>query len=640
MIPRDVIDKIFQEARVEEVIGDFLQLKKKGADYWACCPFHNEKSPSFSVSSVKGIFKCFGCGEGGNSVDFLMKHEHLSYPEALRYLAHKYNIPIEEKEQSTEQKELQSDRESLLVLNDFAKTYFQDQLHKTDEGRSIGLGYFKQRGFSDDILSEFQLGYCPNVWSSFSDYALKMGYQTKFLLKSGLSKERNGALYDTFRERVIFPIHNMTGRVVGFGARILTSDKKMAKYLNSPESEVYEKSKIVYGIFQAKKDISAQQNCYLVEGYTDVLAMHQVGIKNVVASSGTSLTKEQIKLIKRYAPNITILYDGDFAGIKASFRGIDLILEEGMSVKVVLFPDGDDPDSYSKKVSTEDFKTFISQNASDFIEFKAKALFEESQADPFKKSEIIHNILISISLIPDPITRSLYLKSCAKHIDVEEPILIQELNKIKRKSLQNTPFTEEVDFLFPNETNPDQHAQTSLESTTRFYERDLVRIMLNYGHKTITFHNAEHAQKINILDFLIHELEKDDLSFHESEYDRLFHEIKQTHQQHQFKLEYFYQHQDELVRNSAIELSSYKYALSDWERKNIVVNTEEMLLKRAVLECLYTFKIHKIKHMVMDLESQLKELIDGSQEQLSILQKIIVLKNIHRQLNLEIGRPI
>lgn len=647
MIPKHTIDQIFNESRVEEVIGDFLQLKKKGSDFWACCPFHNEKSPSFSVSPVKGIFKCFGCGQGGNSVDFLMKHEQLTYPEALRYLAQKYNIPIEEKELNAEQKELQSDRESLFVVTQFATTFFKEQLLNTDEGKSVGLGYFKQRGFSDEIIRDFELGYSPSAWSAFSDYALKQGYQVKFLLKSGLSKEKNGALYDTFRDRVLFPIHNISGRVIGFGARILSNEKKVAKYLNSPEHEIYEKSKIVYGIFQAKKEISAQQNCYLVEGYTDVLAMHQMGIHNVVASSGTSLTKDQIKLIKRYAQNITILYDGDFAGIKASFRGIDLILEEGMSVKVVSFPDGDDPDSFAKKSTPEVFKSYIQEKASDFIEFKAQALFEETKSDPFKKSEIIHQILHSISLIPDAITRSLYVKSSSKLLEVEEFILIQELNKLKRKA-QNTQASSAsdqapIDLLLAPELNPLQHKQQEvIDRPTRHYERDVLRIMLTYGHQTIRFEKPdEDPSDVLVLDFLVHEIQKDDLRFQDELFHQMFQEFQAIHNQNiPNLLDYFYQHPREHIRILAIELTASKYVLSDWERKHIIVNTEEMLLKRAVFESLYTFKIHKIKQMIYEVEDILKQNPLDETDERQAIQKIMLLKDIHKRLNLEIGRPI
>lgn len=640
MISKEVIDQIFHEARIEEVVGDFLQLKKKGADYWACCPFHNEKSPSFSVSTVKGIFKCFGCGEGGNSVDFIMKHEHLTYPEALRYLAHKYNIALQEKELSEEQKETQSDRESLFIVSQFAKDFFKQQL-QTDEGKSVGLGYFKSRGFSDATIQEFELGYSPNSWTAFSDYALKQGYQKKYLIRSGLSKEKNGALYDTFRERVLFPIHNISGRVVGFGARILTNDKKIAKYLNSPEHEIYDKSKIVYGIFQAKKEISVRQNCYLVEGYTDVLAMHQVGIKNVVASSGTSLTKDQIKLIKRYAPSITILYDGDFAGIKASFRGIDMILEEGMQVRVVLFPDGDDPDSFSRKNTSEFFQHYIQEQATDFLEFKARALFEESKADPFRKSEIVRQILQSISIIPDAITRSLYLKSCAQLLEVEEPILIQELNKLRRNASSTTGRPEqEVEITLPQEWNPEQHAQKEQEVSPLHHEKDMIRVLLNYGDELISFDQEEGLIHVKVKDFLLHEIEADGLLFQDKTYQQIIDVARASESQEKPVLELFYQHPKDELRAAAVELTASKYILSDWLRKHIVVNTEKMLLKRTVMECLYSFKIQKIKGMIKELEGDLNREEMSEMEQRQILEKLMKLKEIQRQLHLEIGRPI
>ncbi len=646
MISKETIDKIFSEAKIEEVVGDFLQLKRKGSDFWACCPFHNEKTPSFSVSPAKGIFKCFGCGEGGNPIDFVMKHEQLTYPEALKYLANKYNISIEETEQSSEQKELQTNRESLYIIHHLAKDFFKDQLLNTDEGKSVGLGYFKERGFSEEIILQFELGYSPDQWNAFSEYAHQKGYQKSFLLQSGLSKEKNGTIYDTFRGRVIFPIHNITGRVIGFGARILSAEKKAPKYINSTESDIYEKSKVLFGIFQAKKEIVHQQNCLLVEGYTDVISLFQAGLKNVVASSGTSLTKDQIRLIKRYTNNITILYDGDFAGIKASFRGIDMILEEGMSVKVVLFPEGEDPDSLSKKLPEIEFKHYITQNTIDFIEFKAKSLFEETKSDPFKKSSIIHDILNSIALIPDPITRSLYIKSCSKLIEMEERILIMELNKIVRKNVRDK-YQEKDPEIVQNEIPVEKiHTEDPLWKNTEVnrsesFEKDILRLILNYGEKEITLSNENEMYHVSVYEFFKNELERDGLEFKNTALKNLYHYILPLFLEKKWSLDILYRNENEEIRGLAIELTLEKYSLSDWERKNIIVNTEEMLLKRAVLESLYAYKVYRIQEMIYEEEESLK-LLDESQGNIMIgvLQKLILLKDIKRKLTLEIGRPI
>jgi len=414
LISRSTIDQVFDTARVEEVIGDFVNLKKSGSNYKGLSPFSDERTPSFMVSPVKQIWKDFSSGKGGNVVTFLMEHEHFTYPEAIKYLAKRYNIEIEETEQTDEQKEAADERESMYLVSEYAKNYFQKTMFETDQGKAIGLSYFKERGFTSETIKTFSLGYSLDEWTAFTDEALKQGYRLEYLEKTGLTITKGEKKFDRFKGRVMFPILSMSGRVLGFGGRILTNDKKAAKYLNSPESEIYHKSKILYGLYQAKKSMAKEDNCYLVEGYTDVIQFHQTGIKNVVASSGTALTSEQIRLINRLTKNITVLFDGDAAGIRASLRGIDLILEQGMNVRVCTFPEGEDPDSFAKKNTLDELKAYLEQNVQDFIQFKANVLVKDSKNDPIKKAEIIRDIVESIYKIPDSIQREIYVRECAQ----------------------------------------------------------------------------------------------------------------------------------------------------------------------------------------------------------------------------------
>ena len=432
MIEKDVIDKIYEISDIIEVIGDFVQLKKAGSSYKGLSPFTTEKTPSFVVSPAKRIWKCFSSNKGGNVVSFVMEVEQLSYPEALRYLAKKYNIEIVEKEQTAEDIAEANERESLFLVNTFAETYFQKQMHETDKGQAIALSYFRERGFRDDVIKKYGLGYNPEAWDSLTNAAKEAGYSTDYMLKAGLVKQKDQRVYDFFRGRVIFPIHSVTGRPLGFGARTLKSDPKIPKYLNSPETEIYNKSKVLYGMYQAKRAITNADNCFLVEGYTDVVTLHQCGVENVVASSGTSLTTEQIRLVKRFTNNVTILYDGDAAGIRASFRGIDMLLEEGLNVKVVLFPDGEDPDSYARRVSSTELSYFLGENAKDFIAFKTDLLVADTQGDPVKRSALVREIVKSVSLIPDMITRQVYIQECSRLMEMPEQTLISEMNKLRR----------------------------------------------------------------------------------------------------------------------------------------------------------------------------------------------------------------
>jgi len=436
MISRSTIDRVFETARVEEVIGEFVQLKKAGSNFKGLSPFVDEKSPSFMVSPVKQIWKDFSTGKGGNAISFLMEHEHYTYPEAIKWLAKKYNIEIEETEQSSEEKAQMNERESMFLVSTYAKDYFHDIMLNSNKGKAIGLSYFKERGFRDDIIKTFELGYCLDEWDAFTKAALAKGYDLKYLASTGLTIVKENRQFDRFKGRVLFPIHSMSGRILGFGGRILTADKKAAKYLNSPESDIYYKSKILYGLFQAKKEIAKQDNCYLVEGYTDVISFHQSGIENVVASSGTALTSDQIRLVNRLTKNITVLFDGDAAGIRASIRGIDLILEQGMNVKVVQFPDGEDPDSFAKSHSNEELKKYLEDSAQDFINFKVSLLLKDSNNDPIKKAGVIRDIVMSISKIPDGIQREVYVQECARIMDISERVLFSELAQIIAKGVQ------------------------------------------------------------------------------------------------------------------------------------------------------------------------------------------------------------
>jgi len=631
LIPKETIDKIFDTARIDEVVGEFVTLKKRGVNMLGLCPFHNEKTPSFTVSPAKGIYKCFGCGKGGNSVNFIMDHEQLTYPEALKYLAKKYNIEIEEEEQTPEQVIQQNERESLFVVCSFAQKHFTDNLHNTDEGKSIGLSYFKERGFRNDIIEKFQLGYSPDKWTKFTDAAIAAGYKTEYLVKAGLTihsekQELTTQYFDRFSARVIFPVHNITGRVIAFGGRTLKTDKKVAKYINSPETDIYHKSNVLYGMFFAKKSIIAEENCYLVEGYTDVISLHQSGIENVVASSGTSLTVEQIRQIHRYTKNITILYDGDNAGIKASFRGIDLILEEGMNVKVLLFPDGEDPDSFSKKVGHEELKTFIKQNSNDFITFKTNLLYSEAKNDPIRKAELIKDIVESVAVIPEAIVRSVYIKECSRIMQIEEQTLLNELNKIRRKKFddkrkkgaEEESVSDEIDIL----TEAPQ--QLINIDDCEYQERDVIRLLLNYGHLEVMVDGEDEEGKktpmtMRTADLIVQELKNDSILFDNSAYQVIFNEIADSIEKVvPLPENYFINHNDKTISATAVDLISFPHSLSEnWEKHGILVQTEDMILKKSLLNAVYSLKVKKLSKMIDESQRQLKEA--QSQEDVLIL---------------------
>jgi DNA primase len=645
LIPKETIDVIFETARVEEVVGDFVLLKKRGANLLGLCPFHNEKTPSFTVSPAKGIYKCFGCGASGNAVNFVMELEHFSYPEALKYLAKKYNIEVPETEiQDESYKEHQSEKESLFVLNTFAENHFVEQLNQTDEGKNIGLSYFIERGFTKDTIQKFKLGYSLDDYESFTKKALKQGFLPKTLLDSGLSKEKDGKTYDGYRGRVIFPIHNLSGRPIGFGGRTLKADKKVPKYINSPQNAVYDKSKVLYGLFFAKRSIIQNDNCYLVEGYTDVISLHQTGIENVVSSSGTSLTTEQIQLISRYTKNITILFDGDMAGIKASFRGIDMILSEGLSVKVVLFPDNEDPDSYARKHSSTEVINFINHNAKDFIVFKTGILFDETNHDPVKKVALIHEIVDSISLIPDQISRSVYIKECSKLLDIEESTLVNELNKsIRKKSREiNRKFGggDEAEVI-PIETFKPKQEELPVDYGKDHIERDVVRLILNYPYHLIQLEVENEVVEVPVSQYIVEILKRDELMLENESYQSIIDEFIQAFENELIlSNEHFTQHQNPLVQKIAIDLFSEKHELHEWSGRDIIVENEENKLVRAVtgtMNSLLVVNIKKIKKMHLE---KLKNANLSEEETREIMQQLILLDNLKTQISKQQGRII
>lgn len=597
MIPKETIDKIFEAARIEEVVSGFVQLKKRGANFIGHCPFHDEKTPSFTVSASKGIYKCFGCGKGGNSVSFVMEHEHFSYPEALKYLAEKYSIEVVEKELTPEQNIRANDRDSLYVISSFANKFFQQQLWGREEGKIVGLSYYKERGFTEETIKKFQLGYSPKQKDALSKEAIKSSFQQKYLEDSGLSIIKNKSALDRFRERMMFPIHSFSGRVLGFGGRTLQKNNK-AKYVNSPESLIYLKSKILYGIYFAKQHISKQNNCFIVEGYTDVISLHQAGVENVVSSSGTSLTSEQIKLINRFTKNITILFDGDAAGLKASFRSIDMILVEGMNVKVVLFPDGEDPDSFAQKCSQEELINYLEENQKDFITFKTNILSKDTNEDPAKRVEMIKDIASSIAQIPDDIGRSEYIKECSRMLKVKELDLAKEVSAQKNKRISPFPAKSENASNFEEKEIP--------TSKMNKEEKEIIRLLLNYGNKNM----KEEDQKISIASFIIQELEVDNISFENEQYQSILGEISaHVKEDGEINLNYFTLHQNPSISKLAIDLISKKHSLSEnWKsRHQILTDSEEDKFRKAVESSIYALKLKHLDTKLGDIQLQLKE---------------------------------
>ena len=605
MISRSTIDRVFETARVEEVIGEFVQLKKAGSNFKGLSPFTDEKSPSFMVSPVKQIWKDFSTGKGGNAVSFLMEHEHYSYPEAIKFLAKKYNIEIEETVQSDQEKEQMNERESMFLVSNFAKDYFHDVLLNSTQGKAIGLSYFKERGFREDIIKKFDLGYCLDTWDSFTNEALKKGYDIKYLASTGVTIVRENKQFDRFKGRVMFPIHSMSGRILGFGGRTLSSDKKTAKYVNSPESDIYHKSKILYGIYQAKKEIAKQDNCFLVEGYTDVISFYQSGIENVVASSGTALTSDQIRLVNRLTKNITVLFDGDAAGIRASIRGIDLILEQGMNVKVVTFPDGEDPDSFAKKHSEVALREYLEESSQDFINFKVSLLMKEASNDPVKKAGLIRDIVTSISKIPDSIQREVYVQECSRIMEISERVLFSELAQLISKNTKDFNKNQQKDKqLF--EVVKKQTEQLKEVDSLFILEREIIRILLLFGNQETDFvdfievedeEGIMHLEKEKYTNQVSKELylnlQDDEIEFSNEIFQSIYYEmIHQLNQEDKIEMEAFINHPNTNISSivTSILMDDEKYTLSDWERKNIFVTESEEVLSKLVTDAILNLR--------------------------------------------------
>jgi DNA primase len=647
LISKQTIARILEDAHIEEVVGEFVKLKKSGQNYKGLSPFTTERNPSFYVSPAKGIFKCFSSGKGGNVVNFLMEHEHFTYPEALLYLAKKYGIAVEEDAVSPEETQAENERESLFQVTAFAMNFFMENLLETEQGRAIGLEYLKNRDLRLDTIKKFQLGYSPETWDAFTRKAIEQGYKLEYLEKTGLTINKEGRTYDRFRGRVIFPVHNISGRILGFGGRTLLKDDNVPKYVNSPESEIYNKSQILYGLYFAKSAIIRQDNCYLVEGYTDVISMHQAGIENVVASSGTSLTEDQIRLIKRYTPNITILYDGDPAGIKASFRGIDMVLEQGMNVRIVLFPDGEDPDSYARKHRRTELEELITGKAQDFIRFKTSQLLKEAAGDPIKRAGLIKEIVGSISLIPDPIFRSVYIKECSTLMEVQEQMLMTSLNKMlfqrNKKRSEQEAVKQEVEYPSEFRERLVENDQENSESQ----ERGLIRLMLMYANNDLTIEDKdEHGQvdshKITVARYIIEEIQRDELNFLNPVYQKIFDEYDEAIKRGEEPDEkrFILDSEDAAISATVRDLLLSTYELSEnWLKNKVQVISEKDHLLRAVEENILSFKARTIDRMINEILKEMKETTD--EENIMILQgRQKGLKEISRKINARLGRVI
>lgn len=621
LISKATIDTVFETARVEEVIGDFVHLKRAGSNFKGLSPFSEERSPSFMVSPAKGIWKDFSSGKGGNSVAFLMEHEKFTYPEAIRYLAKKYNIEIEETEQTDEEKANTDVRESMYLVSEFAKTYFHNTLLNSEEGKAIGYSYFKERGFTNETIKKFGLGYSPEAWDAFTKEALGKGYKLEFLESTGLTIPRDDRPFDRFKSRVMFPIQSMSGRVLGFGGRILTNDKKAAKYLNSPESEIYHKSKVLYGIFQAKQSIAKLNNCYLVEGYTDVIQFNQSGIENVVASSGTALTPDQIRLVNRLTKNITVLFDGDAAGLRASIRGIDLILEEGMNVKVCTFPDGEDPDSFAKKTSYDDLVLYLENNAKDFIQFKASLLMNEAKNDPIKKADLIRDMVVSISKIPDRIQREIYIQECSRIMDISEQVLVSTLAQLAQKDVVEVgkkQKQEQKAFEVVKNENP-----VDAEKVDILYrlERKIIEILLLYGNKNEEFEdtflrtNTEgeietvvEKREYKVYQRIYLSLQEDEVELANPLFRDIFNNlINYYHQNETFSLEQYLMHlKVEFAQEvTDILMEDERVVLHNWEGQNIFPKSKNDTISQNVSETILTLRWYLVGKIIEELKSSL-----------------------------------
>lgn len=612
MIDPATVDRIMETAQsqITDVISEFVNLKKRGINFIGNCPFHNEKTPSFTVAPHKGIFKCFGCGKGGNAVNFLMEHEQISFVEAIRLLGAKFHIPIEEKEVTAEEQAQRNERESMMIVTEYAAKYFTKTLYETDEGQSVGLGYFKQRGFKDEIIKKFQLGYSPEQRDALTNQAQLHGYKLEFLEKTGLSIVREDYKADRFRGRVIFPIHSLSGKVIAFGGRILKSDAKAAKYLNSPESEIYHKSRVLYGLYLARQEMVRQDKTYLVEGYTDVLSFHQAGVTNVVASSGTALTADQIRLMARFSPNVTIIYDGDSAGINASLRGIDLILEEGMNVKVLLLPDGEDPDSFAKKMGGDKLLKYIQENETDFIRFKTSLLLKESEGDPIKRAQLIQDIVRTISVIPDPIVRSVYVKECSTQMEVEEQMLFEEVAKLKNKQ-SGTGFIRQQRAT--QTSSPKKGAATTVQPNASYpletEEREVLRCLLKYGHLSLgEVQMGEERKEATVAQYIIHELRQDNLNSKNEVHNIILEAYEQQIDQAEFKIDrLLVSHSDPRVSMLVTDLIAHEYPLSKIHTRHGRVNKDEDILTTLIPRVVIELKWRLVKWHIDELREELKK---------------------------------
>ena len=650
MIAKSTIDQVFDTARVEEVIGDFVQLKKSGSNFKGLSPFSEERTPSFMVSPVKQIWKDFSTGKGGTSVSFLMEHEHFTYPEAIKYLARKYNIEIEETVQSDSDKEAAGERESMYLVSEFARTYYQNTLLKTDPGKAIGLSYFKERGFTDETIKNFQLGYSTDAWSGLTDTALKKGYKLKYLESTGLSIVKETKQFDRFKGRVMFPIHSMSGRVLGFGGRILAKNEKAAKYLNAPESEIYHKSKVLYGIYYAKQTIAKEDNCYLVEGYTDVIQFYQKGVKNVVSSSGTALTPDQIRLINRLTKNITVLFDGDPAGIRAALRGIDLILEQGMNVKICTFPEGEDPDSFAKQNTLEELQTYLKENVKDFIAYKASLLMEEAQNDPVAKANLIRDMVTSISKVSDNIQREIYVRECSRIMDISEDVLFSTLAQIGKKA-QN-----DANKLY----NQKQKAFEVVKSTAApikvdiqyELEQKIIEILLLYGNRKEAFEDLilkENEKGALELEPAIHEvkvfekifldLQEDEMQFTNANFKTLYYTIIDSlNQTEDFVIESFVNHLDPVLASDVtnILMNEERYNLHNWEKNNIFPKQKEGSIAQLVSETILTLRCYLIDRKVDEIKQDTQDEVDHR----VLLEDVLNYSNLKMLLSRKLSRVL
>ena len=684
MIDQPTIDRILDASNIVDVVSEFVTLRKRGVNYVGLCPFHSDKSPSFYVSPSKNICKCFACGEGGTAVHFIMKHEQLSYFDALRVLAKKYNIDIQERELTDAEKQVKNDRESMLIVNSFAQKYFSSMLYEHMEGKNIGLRYFAERGFREDIIRKFQLGYSLEQRDAFFLEATKSGYRKEFLEKTGLViAYDNGSVADRFRGRVIFPVHTLSGKVVAFGGRVLKKDEKTAKYMNSPESEIYHKSNELYGIYFAKQAIVKADRCFLVEGYTDVISMHQAGIENVVASSGTALTQGQIRLIHRFTNNITVLYDGDAAGIKAALRGIDLLLEEGMNIKVVLLPDGEDPDSFARKQNATQFGEFIQEHETDFIRFKTCLLLDDAGGDPIKRSNLISDIVRTVAIIPDNIARSVYIRECSSMLEIDERVLLNEVNNLKLSKdekrggvapVQDVPVTAIPDYpplpeymdeafppdapAFPPEDYRSEEADVQMQqqpvvppkrvlsSPYEVYEIALLRYVVRYGECVLyDYVDTESGQQviIKVAQYIKYSLEEDDLSFMNPLFKKMLEAAAEGCATEGFiASRYFLSHSDQVISRLAANLLSDKYHLSKYHTKYRELEEEKDRLVQVVLRDLYGLKDAYIHQRIKDVQTKIKEAqIERNMDKtMELMQELTKLNEIKSVLSKEIGERI